>query len=132
MNGVTMALLGAGEFDPWSEPVERWVLERSRNPQGPVLVAPTAAAHEGDESFEGWSTKALDHYASIGVRAEVLPLNEDAHSDDPCRLDDALNGLSRQPGAADRDGERHLFWESLTTAMRDGLRTRAAAPGLPV
>ncbi len=31
-----LAFLGAGEFEPWSEPVDRWVLERADG----VLFAP--------------------------------------------------------------------------------------------
>ena len=57
MSGLSFAFLGSGEFDPWSEPVERWLFARSRNPSGPVLVCPTAAAHEGDESYDGWANK---------------------------------------------------------------------------
>ena len=74
MNPVAMALLGAGEFDPWSEPVERWLLARSRTPKGPVLIAPTAAAHEGDGSFDGWATKGLQHYEAMGVPAWLSPV----------------------------------------------------------
>ena len=57
-----------------------------------AIVAPTAAAHEGDESFDGWANKGLEHYAGLGIPAEVLPLKtrEDAHRDDLVRrLDDA-------------------------------------------
>ena len=37
MRDVVMALLGSGEFDPWSEPVERELLRRSRDGGGPDL-----------------------------------------------------------------------------------------------
>ena len=126
MNGVTMALLGAGEFDPWSEPVERWALQRSRNPGGPVLVAPTAAAHEGDESFDGWAAKGLEHYAEIDVPAEVLPLKtrEDAHRDDLMRTLDDASMVFFSGGNPARLSEKLTgtpFWAALTAAMRDGL-----------
>ena len=32
VSGVVMGLLGSGEFDPWSAPVDRWLLERSAQP----------------------------------------------------------------------------------------------------
>jgi cyanophycinase len=119
-------MLGAGEFDPWSEPVERWALARSRNPAGPVLVAPTAAAHEGDASFDGWATKGLEHYASIGMPAEVLPLKtrEDAHRDDLIRrLDDAsmVYFSGGNPARLTQAVNDTPFWAALTGAMRDGL-----------
>ena len=121
-----MAFLGSGEFDAWSEPVDRWALARSRNPAGPVLVAPTAAAHEGDESFDGWANKGLEHYASLGIPADVLPLKtrEDAHREDLVRrLDDASivffsGGNPARLAGLLRDTP---FWKALVRAHGDGL-----------
>jgi cyanophycinase len=78
-----MALLGAGEFDPWSEAVDRWALERapaSGTRDGRVVILPTASAPEGDETFESWSNKGLAHFAALGIPAEALSLKtrEDA------------------------------------------------------
>jgi cyanophycinase len=77
----SFALLGAGEFDPWSEVVDRWVLDRTRT--GPVRILPTASAPEGDAVFEQWAGKGLAHFASLGIPAEVLPVRtrEDALAD---------------------------------------------------
>lgn len=82
MNRV-LAFLGAGEFEPWSEVVDRWVLERSDG-DGSVLVLPTASAPEGDDVFDGWARKGLAHFASLGVPAAVLPIRrrEDAERED--------------------------------------------------
>ena len=126
MSGPWMAFLGSGEFDPWSEPVDRWALERSRNPSGPVLVAPTAAAHEGDESFDGWANKGLEHYEALGIPAEVLPLKtrEDAHRDDLVRrLDDAsiVFFSGGNPARLADVLRRTPFWEALVRAQSDGL-----------
>jgi len=130
-----MAFLGSGEFDPWSEPVERWLLARSRNPQGPVLVAPTAAAHEGDASFDSWAAKGLEHYASLGIAAEVLPLKrrEDAHRDDVVgRLDGAsaifFSGGNPARLAAVLDGSP--FWRALTKAHGEGLPYAGCSAGV--
>jgi len=92
MSGLALALLGSGEFEPWQAEVDRWLLEHSRNPGGPVLILPTAAAHEGDETFDFWGNKGLDHYRSAGIPAEVLALKtrEDASRPEFAeRLDDA-------------------------------------------
>jgi cyanophycinase len=77
------AFLGAGEFEPWSEVVDRWVLERAEG-DGRVLILPTASAPEGDDVFEGWASKGLEHYGDLGVPAEVLPIKtrEDAERED--------------------------------------------------
>jgi cyanophycinase len=130
-----MAFLGSGEFDPWSEPVDRWAIRRSRNPSGPVLVAPTAAAHEGDESFDGWANKGLDHYAALGIPAEVLPLKtrEDAHRDDLVRrLDEASiiffsGGNPARLAAILRDTP---FWRAVVRAQADGLPYAGCSAGV--
>ncbi len=135
MSSIAMALLGSGEFEPWSEPVERELLRRSRDPDGPVLVLPTAAAHEGDESFDAWAAKGLGHYREMGVAAEALPLKtrEDAHRPDlvealgrasmvffsggnPARLSEVLRGTP--------------FWRALCAAVRDGLAYAGCSAGV--
>lgn len=77
------AFLGAGEFEPWSEVVDRWVLERAEG-DGRVLIAPTASAPEGDDVFQEWAAKGLEHYGGLGVPAEVLPMKtrEDAEREE--------------------------------------------------
>lgn len=135
MSGPWIALLGSGEFDPWSEPVERWLLERSRTPDGPVLVIPTAAAHEGAESFGAWGSKGLEHYREFQVPAEVLPLRtrEDAHREEVvARLDGASmvffsGGNPARLTEVIRDTP---FWEALTVAIRDGLAYAGCSAGV--
>ena len=135
MSPVSYAFLGSGEFDPWTEPVERWLLERSRNPGGPVLVCPTAAAHEGDESYQGWATKGLDHYREIGVAAEVLPLKtrDDASRDDViARLGEA-SAIFFSGGNPARLAQVMLgtpFWEALQDALLDGLPYAGCSAGV--
>jgi cyanophycinase len=85
------AFLGAGEFEPWSEVVDRWMLDRVDG-DGRVLVLPTASAPEGDDVFDSWATKAMDHFGRLGVRAEVVPIKTREDADDPgyvARLDGA-------------------------------------------
>ena len=78
---TTYSLLGSGEFLPWSETMDRLVLERADG-DGRVLILPTASAKEGDEVFDGWAAKGMAHYGSLGIDAEVVPLKtrEDAES----------------------------------------------------
>lgn len=135
MSGISMALLGSGEFDPWSEPVDRWIVERSRNPGGNALIVPTAAAHEGEASFTSWGAKGLDHYGSLGLLAEVLPLRtrEDAHREDVVRrLDDAsVVFFSGGNPARLADVLRGTpFWTALTVALREGLPYAGCSAGV--
>ncbi len=129
------AFLGSGEFDPWSEPVERWLLERSRNPGGPVLVAPAASAHEGDESFDGWANKGLEHYGALGIPAEVLRLKtrEDAHREEVVRRLDDASTIFFSGGNPARLAEilrGTPFWKALVRAHADGLPYAGCSAGV--
>jgi cyanophycinase len=76
----SFALLGSGEFEPWSEAIDRWMLEGVARADGPVLILPTASAPEGDDVFTMWADRGLRHFDAIGVPAEAVPLKtrEDA------------------------------------------------------
>jgi cyanophycinase len=69
----SFALLGAGEFEPWHDDVDRWLLDRADG-DGSVLISPAAAAPEGDAMFDTWADKGLAHYERLGIPARVLPL----------------------------------------------------------
>jgi cyanophycinase len=79
----TFLLLGSGEFEPWTHDVESRVLADA-NGDGSVVILPTASAPDGDTVFDRWAKMGLDHYAEVGVTAEVLPVktHADAMRDD--------------------------------------------------
>jgi cyanophycinase len=83
MTARSYALLGSGEFDPWSASVDRWLVGRPAAPDGPVLIFPTASAAEGDDVFEMWAGKGLAHYRQLGIDAEVVPLKSRDDARDP-------------------------------------------------
>jgi cyanophycinase len=87
----TFLLLGSGEFEPWSSPVEAEAMATATAMStagavgdGSVVILPTASATEGDAVFDRWASMGLEHYAASGVRAEVLPVKvrDDAHRTD--------------------------------------------------
>jgi cyanophycinase len=135
MTDRSFALLGSGEFEPWQEEVDRWLAERSSRKDGPVLILPTAAAHEGDESFDFWANKGIEHYRSIGRPAEVLPLktSDDASRDEiVSRLRDAsavfFSGGNPKELAAKLRGT--LFWSELLRGMKAGLPYAGCSAGV--
>jgi cyanophycinase len=130
-----MALLGSGEFDPWSERVERELLKRSRNGGGPVLVFPTAAAHEGDESFDRWGRKGLEHYLGLGIPAEVVPLKtrEDAYRDEiiaPLARASMVFFSGGNPARLARVLRGTPFWEALRADLSEGLAYAGCSAGV--
>lgn len=74
------ALLGSGEFEPWSEAADRWLLERATG-DGRIAILPTASSREGDEVFDDWGRKGVEHFASLGVHAEVVPVRTRVDAD---------------------------------------------------
>ncbi len=78
------SVFGSGEFQPWSQEVDRYALDQARTGDGSVVILPAASALEGDDVFKNWGAMALDHYEQMGVDARVsaLKTRADAHSDD--------------------------------------------------
>ena len=79
----TLELMGSGEFEPWSEEVDRFSLSRADFGDGSVVILPTASAPEGDDVFNRWAGMGLDHFKAMRVHARVVDLRtrEDAFLD---------------------------------------------------
>jgi cyanophycinase-like exopeptidase len=130
----SFALLGAGEFHDWHDEVDRWLLARAGG-SGRVLIAPTAAAPEGEEVFDRWATMGLEHYARLDVPATVLPLKtrEDAERDDVvAMLDDAsivfFSGGNPWYLATVLEGT--AVWQRLRERLDDGLAYAGCSAGV--
>jgi cyanophycinase len=86
------SLLGSGEFQAWSEPVDRRLVAEAQG-DGRVLILPTASAPEGKDVFERWGSLGLAHFSRLDIPAEVLDLKGREDTDDP-RLIERLDGAS--------------------------------------
>jgi len=118
----TFLLMGSGEFEPWSEAVERAALDGAR---GHVAVLPTASSAEGDEVFDRWGRMGLEHYASMGLQARVVPIRSrwDAEREDlAAELESAsmafFSGGKPQHLAQAIHGTR--AWDALNRALDRG------------
>jgi cyanophycinase-like exopeptidase len=134
MTERSFALLGSGEFEPWTADVDRWLLERTTR-SGPVLIAPTAAAPEGEEVFGRWARMGLDHFEKAGVPAEVLELRtrEDAFRDDVLEmLRDAplLCFSGGNPAFLVEALAGTPFWNGVLAALDDGLAYAGCSAGV--
>lgn len=130
------SLLGSGEFQPWSEAVDRWLLGRADG-DGSVLILPTAAAPEGQAVFDDWGAKGLQHFGGFGVSAEVLPLKGRADAEDPWlveRLDRAsvvyVSGGNPAYLAATLGGTP--FWSRLLERLGEGIGYAGCSAGVAV
>jgi cyanophycinase len=131
---VILALLGSGEFEPWSEAVDRWVLERAEG-DGRVVILPTASANEGDEVFGSWASKGLQHFADAGIDAELVALKTRHDADRP-EFVEKLEGASVAYFSGGnpwylaetlRDTE---FFRALVARMSDGLAYVGCSAGV--
>lgn len=118
----SFAFLGAGEFEDWHTDVDRRLLDGR---EGRVLVLATASAPEGDEVYDRWVAKGLEHYAAMGldVVAPALRASVDAH--DPsvvAALNDAalvfFSGGNPAYLASVLAGSP--FWQQLQSRIADG------------
>lgn len=130
-----IALLGAGEFDPWSTSVDRWLVGRDGAPGGRVLILPTASAAEGDDVFDMWARKGLEHYAALGIQAEVLPLKtrqDAARPELAAALDDAAVAYfsGGNPAYLSSVLNDTPFWGALLEAMARGTAYAGCSAGV--
>lgn len=81
MNGL-IALVGAGEYLPVMEDVDRYLLNSLRVEMPRVVCVPTAAGQEGDESVNRWSRMGMDHFQKLGADVTALPIIDKASAND--------------------------------------------------
>jgi cyanophycinase len=130
---VRFAWLGAGEFEDWHAEVDAFLLDGASD--GRVLILPTASAREGDEVFEGWGSKGLEHYSRSGARVEVVPLKtrEDASRVDLVELLDEASVVffsGGNPAYLAQVLTGSPFWERLLDRMSDGLAYAGCSAGV--
>lgn len=134
MSPASYALLGAGEFEPWHDDIDRWLLERADG-DGSVLISPAAAAPEGDAMFDSWATKGLSHYERLGIPARVLPVKvrEDAERADVVEMVDDASVIFFSGGnpwylATILTGS--ALWTRLSQRLLDGLAYAGCSAGV--
>jgi cyanophycinase len=139
VNGRTrdrIALLGSGEFEPWTAPIDRALLAGIGHwGGGRVLVLPTASAHEGDDAFGRWADDGVAHYRRLGIPVEVGDLRDRA---DASRLA-VLDALERaamvffsggNPARLVETLAGTPFWSRLVERLDDGLAYAGCSAGV--
>jgi cyanophycinase len=100
-----------------------------------VLIAPAAAAPEGEEVFQRWARMGLDHFQRAGVPAEVVELRtrEDAFRDDVVEsLRDAslVYFSGGNPAYLVETLSATPFWTGVRAALDDGLAYAGCSAGV--
>jgi cyanophycinase len=132
---LVVGLWGSGEFQPWAEEPDRWLLEHARTGDGSVIVLPTASAPEGGDVFDRWASMGVAHYERMGVRSTSLPLRIRADADRPEFLDE-LERCSMvyfsggNPAHLARALAGSPFWLRLLARMREGMAYGGCSAGV--
>jgi cyanophycinase len=88
----TLALVGAGEYLPGVETIDRWLFERL--PDAPrVVCLPTGAGQEGAERIGYWSRLGVDHFTRLGATVQAVEVVDRATAQDE-RLADLVRGAN--------------------------------------
>jgi cyanophycinase len=130
-------LMGSGEFEPWSEEAERFILSRVGTGDGTVLVAPTASVPDGEETFATWARRGLEHFIAMGVPARVLPLRDRSDAFDQALLSE-LDGAGMvffsggKPDHLARTLVGTPFAEALVAALDSGMALAGCSAGAMV
>ena len=67
-----VALIGAGEFLPGMDAMDRALLEGIGRVRPRVVILPTASAPDGEAAFRGWAELGRSHFASLGAEVECV------------------------------------------------------------
>jgi len=90
MNGL-ITLVGAGEYLPVMDDVDRYLLDSLNLKTPRVVCVPTAAGQEGDESVNRWSRMGVDHFTKLGADVKALPIIDKASANDEQFIPDIEN-----------------------------------------
>jgi cyanophycinase len=128
------ALLGSGEFMPWAREVDTWCAQRATASSDRVLILPTAAAPEGDETFERWAGMGAEHYAAIGLAPHVLPLKTRDDASRPEIVDAVADSRliffsGGNPGYLAQTLRDTPFWEEAVRRWREGMSLAGSSAG---
>jgi cyanophycinase len=128
------ALLGSGEFQPWTREVDDWVLDRVTG-DGRVVVIPTASAPEGDEVFGGWARSGLEHFAAVGTAAEVLDVRDSTDAGDRA-MAERITGASvvyfsgGNPAYLAETLRHSVLWQAILAGLDRGMGLIGCSAGM--
>ncbi len=88
MKGI-IALVGAGEYLPVMEEVDRYLLSSVNSKTPRVVCLPTAAGQESEDSINRWSRMGVEHFRKLGAEVQALRIIDTQSANDP-QFDDAL------------------------------------------
>jgi cyanophycinase len=78
-----VALVGAGEFLPAMESVDRALLAATGRSRPRVAILPTASWPDGEPVFSRWAAMGEEHFSRLGAEVETALVRDRTMADDP-------------------------------------------------
>jgi cyanophycinase-like exopeptidase len=131
---ATFALLGSGEFEPWTREADERLLAAASG-DGSILILPTASAPEGDEVFDRWGRMGVAHYERGGVAARVVPLKtrNDAERGDLAADVEEVSAVffsGGNPAYLARVLSGTPFWDAVRAGLARGMAYAGCSAGI--
>ena len=119
-----LALVGSGEYLPPIAFVDRDLIGRLAAPAR-VVCLPTAAGMEGHARVDYWSRLGVDHFASLGVQAQSLPVVDRPSANDPALADAVAQAnfvylSGGRPDYLHKTLESSLVWRAILSVLENG------------
>lgn len=118
------ALVGAGEYLPNMEPVDRVLLERLGKP-AKVVCIPAGAGTEGAARIRYWSDLGVNHFTKLGVEIKAVEVIDSATADNPQLADQIAEAnfiyfSGGKPAYLYETLKDSLAWQAVETVLADG------------
>ena len=82
----SVALVGAGEFLPAMDTVDRGLLDATGVTRPRVAILPTASWPDGDATFQRWAAMGVEHFTTLGAEVEPVMVRTLADGSDAANL----------------------------------------------
>jgi len=82
----SVALVGAGEFLPAMDTVDRGLLDATGVTRPRVAILPTASWPDGDATFQRWAAMGVEHFTTLGAEVEPVMVRTPADGSDAAHL----------------------------------------------
>ena len=118
------ALVGAGEYLPKMEAVDRELLERLGKP-AKVVCIPAGAGTEGAARIQYWNDLGVNHFTKLGVEVNAVEIIDSTTADDPKLADQIAEAnfiyfSGGKPGYLYETLKDSLAWQAVDTVLADG------------
>lgn len=133
----SLALYGSGEFMPWSRPVDQACIDGASVSGRRILVAPTASAQEGEETFQRWAAMGIKHFRAMGLEPELLEVRARPDAEDAGRAASVAGARmiyfsGGNPGYLAETLTETILWDAITDAIEDGTALGGCSAGAMV